>query len=79
MPEEENKERRITYAFLMEIFFKQLMAFSESINDTEGNVDTWKYADYVLHCMGKRLAHEFPDARYPDGRSLGENEPRESD
>lgn len=45
--------------FLMELFFKQLLAFSEHINDSPDVVPTEKYAEYVLFSMEKRLKKQM--------------------
>jgi hypothetical protein len=44
-----------TYASYLECFFRQFMAFCEFMNDSEGKIETEKYANHFLYSYQKRL------------------------
>jgi ubiquitin C-terminal hydrolase len=44
---------------LMELAYKQLMCFAEHMNDSNGQVDNTKYADYVLYALHEELKKEM--------------------
>lgn len=54
-----NPENTVRLDVLMELFFKQLMTFSEYV-DSSGKVEVYKHADFVLYAMRERLKEEFP-------------------
>lgn len=49
------KEEGVRLDCLMDLFFRQLMTFSEYLDTSSGKVPTWKYADFVIFAMGKKL------------------------
>lgn len=60
-------DHEITYDVLLNNFFIQFWAFSELLNDSNGQVETWKYADYIIHSLSSELKRRFPDVKYPNG------------
>jgi hypothetical protein len=47
---------------LMDLFFKQLMTFSESINEAPDKIPSEKFADFVLYALKKEL-HKVMDEK----------------
>lgn len=48
-------EGQIRLQVLMELFFEQLMTFSAYLNEAKELIPNYKYADFVIYAMGKRL------------------------
>lgn len=44
---------------LMESFYQQFWSFAEFMNDSKGRVETWKYADFILYSLKKRLQEDY--------------------
>lgn len=56
-----SQEGQIKLQVLMSCFFQQFLAFAEFMNDSNGLVETCKYADFILYAFAKDLREKFPD------------------
>ena len=52
------------YAILFDLAFKQFMHFAEFINDSDEKIETWKYADYLLHDLNSKFAKLKKEKRW---------------
>jgi hypothetical protein len=53
---------QVTFETLIQCFFKQVMAFSEFMNEAPDRIETEKYADFVLWVLRKDL-HRIMDEK----------------
>ncbi len=50
-----------TYASYGECFYQQFLAFAEFMNDSEGKIETEKYANSFLYSFQKRLEAQMDE------------------
>ena len=48
---------------LMEAFYQQFWAFAQFMNTSDGRIETWKYADFILYSLKKRLQEDYQDIK----------------
>ncbi len=58
-------EGTIRIDVLMNCFFMQFLAFAEFMNDSNGQVETCKYADFILYAFAKDLREKYPGILSP--------------
>lgn len=58
--------------FCLDMIYQQVSTLADYMNLSNKENESWKYADFIIYYLKRRLQEDYPNAKFPDGKKIGQ-------